>query len=279
MTRRFDELQRQIEMAALIFEQPDKYSESDLAKYFFTSEATIRRDVKILRDMGIIVHSRKRAYDIKLTLKELNFLITTYLAFGNNETIKNLKLIHEKFKNKTLNFFVQTMKAVREKKVIEIEYKSVKTDRYQWRTVTPVSFYNAGKTHYLIAIHDQIPKIFTIERIHSARYPNQKSPIKEVPSLNELFKYSWGSFTGGAVTKVRLRFRENLEKYMAEKFWIETQEIIHTDDGFEIAIEVKLSNEFIAWVMGWGDQVTILEPKELKDAVLKKAKAIADLYK
>ena len=66
---------------------------------------------------------------------------------------------------------------------------------------------------------------------------------------------------------------------MAEKFWIENQEIKQTDEGFELSMKVKLSNEFIAWVMGWGDAVKILEPKELKEAVLKKAGAILKSYK
>ena len=202
-----DELQRQIEMAAVVFEHPDKYSEFELAEMFHTSDTSVRRDMKALREMGIIINSRKHAFRIDMTLEQLNQLITTYFAFGNNETIKNLPLIHNKFKNKTLSFFVNVIKAIREKRIIEIEYKSVKNDRYQWRTVTPITFYNTGKTNYLIAIHGDTPKMFTIERIGQARYPNQKSSIKNIPSLNDLFRYSWGSFTGGLLQKCGYFFR------------------------------------------------------------------------
>lgn len=275
---RLDELQRQIEMAALIYEFPEKYSENDLASIFLTSEATIRRDVKALRDMGIRVFSRKQAYRVEMSLPEINSLVTTYLAFAKNETIKNLPLILEKFANKTLTFFVNTVKAIRDKHVMEIEYRSAKTDKLQWRTITPVAFYNAGKTHYLIAIHQDVPKMFTIERIGQFRFTRQPSSVKHIPSVNELFKDSWGSFTGGKIVKVRLRFSDDHEQYMSDKFWIENQEIHHTDEGFEITLRVKLSNEFIAWVMGWGDAVEVLEPDELKTAILKKAKAIMKKY-
>lgn len=275
---RLDELQRQIEMAALIYEFPEKYSENDLASLFLTSESTIRRDVKALRDMGIRVFSRKQAYRVEINLTEINSLVTTYLAFAKNETIKNLPLILEKFANKTISFFVNTVKAIRDKHVMEIEYRSAKTDKLQWRTITPVAFYNAGKTHYLIAIHQDVPKMFTIERIGQFRFTRQLSSVKHIPSVNELFKDSWGSFTGGKIVKVRLRFSDDHEQYMSDKFWIENQETRHTDEGFEITLHVKLSNEFIAWVMGWGDAVEVLEPDELKTAIVKKAKAITKKY-
>lgn len=278
MIKSIDELQRQIEIVAFVFENPDKYSDIELAEHFFTSDTSIRRDMKALRDMGIVIQSRKRAYRIELTQEQINQLITTYFAFGNNETIKNLPLVVEKFQQKTLSFFVHTIKAIREKKIIEIEYRSAKNGRLQWRSITPVTFYNAGKTHYLIGMHHDTPKMFTLERINAFRFTEQKSSIKDVPSLNELFKYSWGSFTGGAVTEIRLLFNDDLEQYMSEKFWVENQEVRHTENGFEVTMKVKLSNEFIAWIMGWGNAVQILEPKELKEAVLIKAEAIIAKY-
>ena len=279
MINSIDDLQRQIEMAALIYEFPDKYSEIDLAEKFHTSESSIHRDMRALRAMGITVNSRKRAFRIELSLLQINTLITTYFAFGNNETIKNLPLVLERFQNKTLSFFVETIRAIRQKHVIEIEYRSAKTNRYQWRTVTPVTFYNAGKTHYLIAIHQDTAKMFTIERIQNFRFSRQASSIKNVPTLNELFRHSWGSFTGGKLTDVHLRFKDDLGQYMAEKFWIEEQAMKQSDNGFEIRLKVKLSNEFIAWILGWGDAVTVLAPDELRQSVLEKAKSIVNHYK
>ncbi len=279
MATRIDELHRQIEMAALIAEFPEKYSEDDLAAHFFTSVSSIRRDVKALREMGVEVRSRKLSYRIDLSVDDLNRLVTTYWAFGNHERIKNLPLIRNKLKNRTLMFFVQTMKAMQERKVMEIDYRSGKKETSRWRTLTPVAFYNGGKTHYLIAMHDTVPKMFTIERILDFRFPNQPSPLKEIPSLSDLFRHAWGSYTGGALATVRLRFRDDLEQYMSEKFWVENQEMKHTEDGFEVTLKIRLSNEFVAWVMGWGDAVTILDPKELRDAVVRKASDIVARYR
>ena len=275
---RLDEIQRQIELAAIVSEAPGKWSENDLAEKLHTSVSTIRRDVKSLREMGIDIRSRKLTYRVELPVDTLNQLIVTYLAFENSESIKNLPLIMEKFGSRTLGFFIKTAKAIRDKKVVEIEYRSAQSDRLGWRTITPIAFYNAGKSHYLMAIHQETPKMFTLERIRDFRFPNQKSSVREIPALADLFRNSWGSFTGGKLTRVRLLFKDNLEGYMSDKFWLEGQEAQQTDEGFAMGLHIKISNELIAWIMGWGASVRVIEPDDLRDAVLRKARAIVALY-
>ncbi len=274
MINRIADLQRQIELAAAVYEHPGRYSEGDLASQFFVSVSTIRRDVRALRDMGVDIRSRKLAYQIAIDVEKLNFLITSYMTFWNSEKIKNLPMVVERLKNRTLSFFVETMRSIREKRVMEIEYRSTRRDKPSWRTLTPVTFYNTGKSYYLIAVHGDTPKFFAIERITQVRFSRERSPLRQVPSLTELFRYSWGSFTGGSVTEVRLRFKDDLSGYLSERFWVEGQVMRQTEEGFEVTLKVKLSNEFVAWVMGWGEAVTILGPRELKEKVLGKAEGL-----
>ncbi len=279
MLSSFQEIQRQIELAAKILEFPEKFSEEDLAEMFFTSTASIRRDMKTLRESGFAVYSRKRAFRAEADLKILTMLISACLSVGQNDTIKNLPFVVEKLQNQTLTFFVATMRAIREKLQIEIEYRGSREDDPTWRTISPIAFYNAGKSHYLIALHRDQPKMYILERIYRFRASKQKSELKEIPSVSELFRYAWGSFTGGEISKVKLLFRDNLENYLSEKFWLEEVQTKMVDDGFEVTMKVKVSNEFMAWIMGWGDAVTILEPKSLKEGILKKAQAITENYK
>lgn len=275
---RLDDLQRQIALAAYIFEHADRYSESDLARHFHITEATLRRDVRSLRDMGLDVRSRKMRYRVDLSLEQMNFLITTAFAYGNQESIKNLALVHDKLGPRTVAFFIDCMQAIRHRQTVEIAYRSARSQNSQWRTITPVAFYNSGKSCYLIAIHGDTTKIYTLERISDYRFTRQPSPVKTLPTLGELFRYSWGSFTGGRLSNVRLRFKDDLEDYLSEKFWVEELQLKHSDDGLEVSMRVKLSNEFIAWLLGWGDAVTVLEPEELKDAVLHKARSVLRVY-
>lgn len=267
----------QIEMAAVIMEKPGHYTENDLADYFKISYMKIRRYKGRLKARGIDVYSRKNHYYVDLKLSDMNQMLITYMAFGTNEVIRNLKLIHERFKEKTLVLFVKITKAIRDHKVIEIAYETEEKG-ITWREVSPISFHNAGKTFYLIAIHYRVTKFFTLEHIHNVKFTNRKSDIVNPPSVMDLFKNTWGTFTGGEGVNIRLLFEDSYYKYLSERFWIENQQVVKTEDGVELRLKMKLSYEFISWVMGWGKNVKILEPEELKQEVLSRAKEIVAQY-
>jgi predicted DNA-binding transcriptional regulator YafY len=44
-------------------------------------------------------------------------------------------------------------------------------------------------------------------------------------------------------------------------------------------VKVRISYEFISWLMGWGGIMKVLKPKSLIDSMLAKAKEITDTYK
>lgn len=58
MQKQIKEIQRQIEIAAMVYEKPSFFSEFDLAEIFKTSPTTIRRGLKALRTIGADIHSR-----------------------------------------------------------------------------------------------------------------------------------------------------------------------------------------------------------------------------
>ena len=59
MVKEIRELQRQIELAAIVLEHPGFYSEYDLAEKYKVSPTTLRRDLRALRSLGADIHSRK----------------------------------------------------------------------------------------------------------------------------------------------------------------------------------------------------------------------------
>ncbi len=68
-------------------------------------------------------------------------------------------------------------------------------------------------------------------------------------------------------------------EYIEEKFWMENQKIEYIKDRIILTMRVKLSFEFLSWVIGWGGEVEIIEPKELMQEVIQKAKEIINKYK
>jgi predicted DNA-binding transcriptional regulator YafY len=284
MTNKFsEELLRQIEMASLILEKQRYYSEDELAEKLDTSVTTIRRDANKLRQLGVGVYSRKNVFEIiNIDDEVLNTLITAYLSLNDNINIRNLKLIHKKFGENALSVFVKILKAINGKQIIELGYGRNMHGDIKWREITPISLINTGRTFHLYGVENDDSeeiKCYLIERIINIRFGDKKSSIKKLPGAFNIYEKSWGTFSGGEAFDVELKFTEKTGKLIKDKIWIENQEIIEKDDAVFMKMKVKLSYEFIAWVMGWGKEVEVIKPAELKKEITQRAEDIISLYK
>lgn len=279
-----EELLRQIELAALVTEKPNHYDEIELGKYFEVSPQTIRRDAERLREMGIDIHSNRRLFFIerKFDLQTLNEMISAYLALNKYDTIKNLNLINNKFKNSTLMIFVKILNAIDERIILEIVYDKNEDNMHQVKYVTPISLTKAGRNIYMIGLENDNPnkfRIYLFEKIFEIKFTDRKSDVKDIPNISGIFRTSWGMFSGGDEYEVKLKFTKKMGEHIKNRFYIETQNITEESDCFILTMKVKLSYEFMSWVMGWGADVEILSPELLKEMVLKKAKEIVKKYK
>lgn len=96
--------------------------------------------------------------------------------------------------------------------------------------------------------------------------------------LSDLNKFNWGIYSGGTEELVKLKFDPNLAGYIDEKFWMENQEVRYTDDGIILNLKVKISNEFISWIMGWGDKVKVISPIKLRNEIMNRSKKFIGIY-
>lgn len=279
-----DELLRQIEIAAMVLHQADYYSEFDLAEHFDNSVQSIRRDMGKLRSMGIEIHSSKGTLSIdkSISLNTLNDILCTYLSLNNNETIRNLKLIQNKFGDNIIYYFVELIKAINDKKFVNITYKVYYSELPIGRTILPLTLSRIGKTIYLIGYENDNPnkiRHYLLERIVKFEFPNIKSKLKYSPDINELFRYSWGTYLGGEKYSVKLLFTKETGEDIKDKFYIENQQFQDTKEGYIMTLEVNLTYEFISWVMGFGDEVKVIKPKVLIQEITERAKEIIKNYK
>ena len=74
--------------------------------------------------------------------------------------------------------------------------------------------------------------------------------------------------------EVKLECRNNLAKYIVDRFGtkIETEQI--SDDRFAVTVEISLSPTFYAWVFQFGGEVRILSPKKAVNEILEKANTL-----
>ncbi|HRE41256.1 MAG TPA: WYL domain-containing protein [Ignavibacteria bacterium] len=277
------ELLRRIEIIAMVYENPDTYTTNDLTTYFKYSKQNLLLDLKNIREMDIQIHSIKKYVNIlgKINLKTLNKLLGYYISINDNNIIPNLKPIHSVFKNRTLSVFINIIRAINNKKILQIEYGLDKYGQRIRREITPVGIHNTGKTFHIHAFENDDEnnlKIFSIQKIFDIKFTNKISSHKEFPNLYNFYKNSWGSYTGGELVKVELEFKKETGEKIREKILVDNQEFIETENRFILKFEVKLSMEFVSWVMGWGGEVKVIKPETLKKEVLKKAKQLINRY-
>jgi hypothetical protein len=273
------ELLRRIEFISLVTEKPDTFNEFDLAEILGVSVQMIRIDAKMIREMGIMLHSRKNRYALEsnINLKTLNNLILTYLSLNRSDSIRNLKLIKDKFRFKTLSIFVNIIKAINNKQILEIDYGRDQYGQIIKKHIIPINLIRAARNIYLLGIEDEnttLIKSYLIERFGNVKLTSKKHSVTDYPEISDIFRFSWGTYFGGEKKKVRLLFPFDLEDYFNDKFFIENQKVYTSTDGVILELEVKISYEFISWVMGWGESVKILEPDELKKEVVSRAKGL-----
>lgn len=276
------ELIRQIDIISMILDKPGYYSDYEIAQILSESPATVRRDFAKIREIGIPLHSTKRVLSVKqkIPTKLLNKLINTYLALNDTDTIKNLQGIRQIFKDKTLKYFVQIVKSINMKTKIEFDYEKDESKTIVRRSVTPIGFLKTNRTFILIGLeNDDISKVrfYLIEKLQNINFTTKKSAHRNLPSMYEFLKDSWGIYQSGVVENVELLFDKSCTN-IKNRVFVNKQVITESEKGILFKAELKVSREFISWILGWGNKCKVIRPESLRREIIKTAKDIIKVY-
>ncbi len=98
-------------------------------------------------------------------------------------------------------------------------------------------------------------------------------------TLEQYLGNAWRFMREGKEYNVRLRFAALVAANVAEVNWHRTQKIVWQDDG-SIYFDVKVDglNEIYWWILGYGDQVEVLQPEALRKRVREAAARLVKLY-
>lgn len=168
---------------------------------------------------------------------------------------------------------------------VDIHYKALKSRETRQHLVHPYliepSLWTDGA--YLIGFSEQFGKTLTfkIERIEKAELKLARFD----PPLNfdeeELLRYAWGIWSSESEpVTVRLRFKPgSAARRMRESVWHKTEKVIEEPDG-GLLWEAQIAEwqEMLPWVRGWGADVEVLEPEEMRKVVMRDAQKMTILY-
>lgn len=278
-----DKIRRQVEIISLVLSRPNHYSVLDFCDHFRVETPTINRDLRDIRTMGIPIHVVRKRLNItrELENREVLEMLSLYLSLSGSVIgyPKNTSLLVNKLGIRSLTTFVHLIQAIERERKIKIWYHKLYGNQKVDRIVDPYDIVPTFRDWRLIAFSDGIFKQFLIDNILDIDILEQSFRRDSSYDISDFYRYSFDFWTGSENYTVKLLFDTSASGFIKNTIWSEDQELFHREDGsLLLTLTVNSLEQIGDWVMSWGSEVKVIEPEELKDFVLWKAKKIIKNY-
>lgn len=172
-------------------------------------------------------------------------------------------------------------RAIAKKETLLITYYSLSSDQVSQRKIDPYCFVYRNGACYLIAYchtRDEI-RLFRVDRIKEVDKTGETFEIQQGFSKDKYLKNVWGIERNDEEKRVVLIFNGKAARLVREMEWHPTQEIRDLPDG-KIRFEITTGSmeEIKSWVLGFGAEVEVDRPAELKDAVISEIEKMKKTY-
>jgi len=144
--------------------------------------------------------------------------------------------------------------------------------------------YAVGRTTHVIGWREPPGTIrtFKLERIQRIELilPARPYAIPEDFDPREKLADAWGIwFTEAEPVEVVLRFHPRVAHRVQETRWHRSEQIEEQPDGSLIwRAKVAEPQEMLPWIRGWGADVEVLEPEDLRERMVGEARRLAEAY-
>lgn len=136
--------------------------------------------------------------------------------------------------------------------------------------VSPLALIWSEENYYLVAYEEASEKIkhFRIDKMLDVKLVAERRSKNDITEKFDPSAYPRKSFGmyGGREELVTLECRERLAGIMIDRFG--TEPTFHkTEFGFKFSVRVMVSPTFLAWVMGFGDEMKVIAPISVKENI------------
>jgi CRISPR-associated endonuclease/helicase Cas3 len=143
--------------------------------------------------------------------------------------------------------------------------------------------YAVGQATHMIGLSEPPDKMRTlkIERIERVELTRQSYDIPPEFDPGDLLADAWGIwYTETEPVEVALRFHPRVANRVQETRWHRSEQVEEQPDGSVLwRAKVAEWKEMLPWVRGWGGDVEVLEPEELREVLIQETQKLASVYK
>ncbi len=173
--------------------------------------------------------------------------------------------------------FYKTEEAIMSRKRLKIYYMSASRQDLQWRKVDPYFIQFRQGCWYLVAwCHSrQAHRTFRVDRIQKLQITEESFTPSDSITAEEYFSNSLGVSQGEPV-KVVLRFTPERAKWLKDSSFHPSQQQKELPGGYlEVFLKVCIDWSLMRFVLGFGADVEVVEPMELREQVKEESKKMA----
>lgn len=167
-------------------------------------------------------------------------------------------------------------KAMKLNKTLKITYYSPHNRQETCREIEPYAMHFTFGNWYLIGhcLLRKETRTFSADNIRKIEVTSNAFVKPKNFSVEIYMGNAWG-IVKGKTQMVKIKFAPTIAQWVANKKWIKGQKSeILTDGSALMEFTVDGLDEISRWVLSFGEKATVVSPKELKQMVLDKAKAI-----
>ena len=186
----------------------------------------------------------------------------------------------------TTEIWSTVIHGLRDQKTLQIRYRKVAPDAAETAKdalVNPYHIANLQGEWYLFGAYANNSdksnrRQFSIARIEKATVTNESFQVPADFNPEKLLEDTFGRFTGNGIETyhVRLRFTKKVAGLVMEREWHAKQAIQRRRTGeVELTFPCRGLYEVQSWILAWGHDVKVLEPKELRTMVRDEVRLMA----
>lgn len=172
-------------------------------------------------------------------------------------------------------------RAIRRQHVCEVDYEPTRMLGRVMIEFEPYHLYFREKSWYVLGMSRthrgmRLLKIRRVRAVRSTGIEFAKPPV----DTEEFFKSAWSVVRGGQEREVAVLVSPKLSQTLVEMKWHDSQrEHNLKDGGLILTFTVGSLDEIMWWVLGYGDEITVLKPLELRNRVQLLAQRTAQHHK
>jgi predicted DNA-binding transcriptional regulator YafY len=314
--RRASRLQR---LSDILYHSPRSYSSKELAEMVGVGQRTIQRDIAVLEsELGVpigldnndryFVDRSTRLAPLGLTVDEARALylaIRLYMRYTDEcdpDALTALDKLARVLPSPMADRFREAVKTLSERDINGGYSNTMRVLTQGWARARRVAFsYRSARGHvsqidiepyfieaatnfstYVIGFshtHKSI-RVFKLERAHEARLLPYSFEMPEDFQVESVLGYAWGVWIGGEKKDVILRFSAPVAERLLEARWHPSQVVEKQPDGsYLVKMTVADTIEIASWIRGWGPEVEVLAPAELRAQFANEAAAAIEMYR